>query len=99
MKEVVIDGERFVRVDDIGSMKIVVLNRGFVYVGRVEEECEPYVTIHGAMAIIKWGTTKHLGELCNGPLPNTKLGDACTVQCHMSQVIHTIEVNENDWRS
>ncbi len=38
MKEIVVDGERFVRACDSGPIKIVVLGRGFVYVGRVDTE-------------------------------------------------------------
>ena len=97
MKEIVVDGERFVRACDSGPIKIVVLERGFVYIGRVDEEGDPVVTIHGARSVIRWGTTKHLGELTIGPLPNTKLGDPCTVQCRVQQVIHMIEVSQDGW--
>lgn len=97
MKELMIDGECWVRARDGGPIKIVVLERGFVYVGRVDEEGDPIVTIHGARCIIKWGTTRHLGQLVAGPLTDTKLGDACTVQCRSSQIVHMIEVDQNGW--
>lgn len=96
MKEITIDGERFVRACETGEIKIVVLERGFIYVGRVSEECD-LVTIHGARSIIRWGTSQHIGELVDGPLENTRLGSPCTVQCRVPQVIHMIEVNQNAW--
>ena len=96
-REIIVDGERFVRACDSGVIKIVVLERGFVYVGRVDQESDPIITIHGARSLIRWGTTNHLGELVYGPKVNTKLGDPCTVQCRINQVIHMIEVSQNDW--
>lgn len=97
MKEVTIDGQRYVLACDSGPIKIVVLERGFVYVGRVSEEGDPVIVIHGARSIIRWGTSQHLGELVNGPLPDTKLGAVCTVQCRINQVIHMIEVHQDGW--
>ncbi len=97
MKEVTIDGQLYVLACDSGPIKIVVLERGFVYIGRVNEERDPVITIHGARSIIRWGTSQHLGELVGGPLHKTKLGAPCTVQCRISQVIHMIEVNQNGW--
>ncbi len=97
-KEVVIDGQRYVRACDSGPIKIVVLERGFVYVGRVDEEGDPVIAIFGARNITRWGTTKHLGELVSGPLENTTLGDPCTVQCRIGQIIHMIEVEQNGWQ-
>jgi len=100
-KEVVIDGERFVRACDSGPIKIVVLERGFVYVGRVDQANDSVisaaVTIHGARCLIRWGTKKHLGQLVDGPLDGTSLGGACTVQCRLGQVIHMIEVSQDGW--
>ncbi len=95
--EVVIDGERYVRACDSGPIKIVVLERGFVYIGRVDVEGDPVVTIHGARSIVRWGTTNHLGQLVDGPLGNTKLGAPCTVQCRVGQIIHMIEVSQDAW--
>lgn len=99
MKEIVIDGVRYVPVEEVnGDIKIVVLDRGFVYVGRFE--CDGnHVVIHGARSLIRWGTSAHLGELINGPLDNTKLGDRCTVRAMLDQVKHTIEVNNDAWNN
>ena len=54
---------------------IVVLDRGFVYVGDVVIEPE-WVRILNARNIRIWGTKNGLGELRNSPLPDTKL-DQC----------------------
>jgi hypothetical protein len=96
MKELLVDGERFVRVSDCGEIKIVVLDRGFVYVGRYHTDGEQ-ATIYGARSLIRWGTTKHLGELVHGPTGGTKLGESCTVQASRSKVVHTIEVEQDAW--
>ena len=99
MKELMVDGERFIRASDAqgGPIKIVILERGFVYVGRCREEGLIHLTIYGARSLIRWGTSKHLGELADGPLDNTKLGDSCTVKVRFPQVIHIIEVSQDAW--
>lgn len=97
MKEIVVDGIKYIPMQDFGPIKIVVLERGFVYVGRVESDIADDITIRGARSLIRWGTTEHLGQLVNGPLPNTKLGSSCTVQVRRGQVIHMIEVNNDAW--
>lgn len=54
---------------------IVVLDRGFVYVGDITIDAE-WVRITNARNIRVWGTTDGLGQLRNGPTKETKL-DAC----------------------
>ena len=56
---------------------IVVLDRGFVYVGEITIDAD-WVRIERARNIRVWGTTNGLGELRNGPLSDTKL-DECGV--------------------
>ena len=96
MKELMINGELWIRAADCGEIKIVVLERGFVYVGRCHTE-DDQVTIYGARSLIRWGTTAHLGELAHGPTPKTMLGESCTVQAQRTQVLHTIEVEQDAW--
>lgn len=95
MKTIIVDGKKFVEEYN-GPIKIVVLERGFVYVGRVEMN-DTEITIYNARSLIQWGTTNHLGELVNGPTPKTKLGNSCNVRSFIQQVIHTIEVNQDAW--
>ena len=82
-----------------GPIKIVVLERGFIYVGKYEEEGgeSDTCTITNARSLIQWGTTGHLGELVNGPTAKTKLGDPCIVKSRLNQVLYTIEVDQNAW--
>jgi len=94
--EVTIDGVRYMRADTQGPIKIAVLERGFVYIGRVDQ-VDGEIVIRGARSLIRWGTSKHLGELYSGPLPNTRLGAACTVRARLQQLIHVIEVDEHAW--
>ena len=95
-RETTIDGVRYRQVDEFGPIKIVVLERGFIYVGRTEPANEE-ITIHGARSLIRWGTSHHLGELHDGPLKDTKLGASCTVRARLDQLIHTIEVSQDAW--
>ena len=73
---------------DLGS-QIVVVDRGFVYVGNVTIEGD-MCRIKSARNIRKWGTTKGLGELVNGPLKDTVLDEAGEVLVPMKSVIHFI---------
>jgi len=74
------------------GQNIVVLDRGFVYVGNVMESGD-YLTISNAKNIRYWGTTKGLGELVNGPLKETKLDEIGTVKAPLRAVIHLVPVN------
>ena len=102
INSIVVDGVRYVPETSTGDIKILVMERGFVYVGRATQGPEPgtdvtLVTVRGARALIRWGTTEHLGQLVEGPLENTKLGASCIVRCLRSQVLHQIEVNQDAW--
>lgn len=81
---------------EIKLPKIIVLDRGFVYVGYVKIEGK-MVTIENARNIRRWGTTKGLGELANdGPTPNTKLDHVGTVTVPLRAVNHVIECKK-EW--
>jgi len=76
----VIDGvpTDFVRKDSIlysqpiGEKRIVVADRGWIFVGDCEDHADGTVTIASSKNIRRWGTKAGLGELANGPLPETK---------------------------
>ena len=68
-----------------GDIKIVVADRGFVYVGRA------------AKNIRKWGTTKGLGELVSGPLNSTVLDGVGTVRIPLRAIISIIDVEQSKW--
>ena len=72
--------------EDIGQ-NIVVLDRGFVYVGNVVIDGD-FAFISNASNIRYWGTKRGLGELINGPLAETKLDHIGIVKAPMRAVIH-----------
>lgn len=104
INEVEINGVQYVRKDSInevkeftGEIKIVVLQRGWVYIGRFERtgnDCK----LHNAYNIRLWGTTKGLPELVNGATSSTKL-DKCEgiVEFDWLTTIHTITCNAKAW--
>lgn len=104
IKVIEINGVKYVPQDSIvapvehtGDIKIVVLQRGWVYIGRFERignDCK----LHNASCIRTWGTTKGLAELVNGATNSTKL-DRCEglVEFDWLTVIHTITVNQTKW--
>lgn len=82
-----------------GTAKIVILQRGWVMVGRLERdgsECK----LHNASVIRSWGSTKGLGEIAGGgPTGATKL-DRCNglVEFDYLTVVASIAVNEEKWK-
>lgn len=79
-----------------GEIKIVVADRGFVYIGRVQVS-DDFVTLKSAKNIRKWGTTKGLGELVAGPLSGTTLDSVGSVKIPMRAVISIIDVEQKKW--
>ena len=96
-----IDEVEYVRKDaavgTVGDIKIVVLDRGFVYVGHVSL-CADFVTIQRAQNIRVWGTTKGLGELVNGPTSSTRLDNVGTVKAPLRALISLIDVRQDAWK-
>lgn len=81
-----------------GEIKIVVLQRGWVIVGKFEKvgsDCK----MHGASVIRNWGTTKGLGEITgNGPTRDTKLDPTNgLVEFDYLTVVATISCNQAAW--
>lgn len=80
------------------GVQIVVLDRGFVYVGRVQTD-DRWVYITDAKNIRYWGTTNGLGELVSGPRPETKLDPVGSIKASFKALIHLIAVDEKKWKS
>ena len=98
---ITLDGVAYVRADTItrapSELKIVVLQRGWVVVGLVEE-VDDHLVIHDASVVRRWGTTQGLGELAaKGPLPETILDPAGRVEAHQLAVVLTIDCDEEAW--
>ena len=83
-----------------GDLKIVILQRGWVMIGRLERngsDCK----LHNASVIRNWGTTRGLGELATeGKKKDTKL-DPCggVVEFDYLTVVATISVDISKWQN
>jgi len=86
------------KICTLQGMAIVVLDRGFVYVGCVTIEGD-WCVITEARNIRHWGTKNGLGELVNGPLKETKLDFVGNLRAPLRAVISLIDVNESKWKS
>ena len=99
-EKLMIDDVEYVRKDSFkaleGDIKIVVADRGYVYIGTVEE-CDDFVKMSNAKNIRYWGTTKGLGELVNGPLLNTKLDAVGSLKIPNRAIISIIDVDQKAW--
>jgi hypothetical protein len=106
MEEMIINGKTYVEktnqvvLNNPTEIKIVVLQRGWVLVGRFEKDgtnCK----LHDASTIRSWGTTKGLGEIAlGGPTLSTKL-DKCNglVEFDILTVVLMISVKEEKWKT
>lgn len=100
--ELVIDGVTYVPKDSVqkefaGDLKIVILQRGWVMIGKFERsgnDCK----LHNASVIRVWGTTKGLGQLAlEGPQTGTKLDKCGLVEFDYLTTISVISCNPNKW--
>ena len=80
------------------GIQIVVLDRGFIYVGSVTTD-EEWVHIENASNIRVWGTTTGLGELVSGPTKATKLDKTGNIKASRKALIALIAVEEGAWKS
>lgn len=100
-KLIVVDGVDYVPAGSVtdhsqSPVKIVILQRGWVMVGRwsrTNDNC----TLDNASVIERWGTTKGLGELVDGPTKNTKLAPCGHVEFHILGVVAAISAREDAW--
>lgn len=99
--EIKVDGKIFVRKGSEepknSDIKIVILQRGWVMIGRYSRDGE-ICTLENAYIIRQWGTTKGLGELAlEGKKANTKLDKAGHVEFHILTAVATINCNDSKW--
>lgn len=96
-----IDDVEYVRADAAtkceGDIKIVVADRGFVFIGRVKNDSD-FTTVTNAKNIRIWGTTKGLGELVSGPTSKTVLDTVGTVRIPSRAVIAIVDVEQSKWK-
>lgn len=93
-----LNGVKYVREDSIpagspviGDVRIVIADRGWVFVGNCQDHDDGTVTITNCRNIRKWGSTKGLGELANGPLAGTIADSYGTVRTNPIATIAVVK--------
>lgn len=82
-----------------GGIKIVVLQRGWVAVGRYSQDgydCK----LEDAAIIRNWGTSKGLPELIRGPIEGKTVLDKASqpIRFHELTVVLTLDCEEAGWK-
>jgi hypothetical protein len=103
VSEIQINGVTYIpknesKVQYDGEIKIVILQRGWVVVGRFERngsDCK----VHDASVIRNWGTTRGLGEIAkDGPTESTKIDPTNgLVEFDYLTVVASISCNQVAW--
>ena len=98
MKTIIVDGKKYVPAeDDSTDIRIVILQRGWVVVGRYSQK-GTQCFIDGGSVIRRWGTSKGLGQLASeGPLTDTKLESTDNIQFHELVVVASISCDSDKW--
>ena len=86
---------------DKRKIMIVVLDRGYVEVCQVPQYPEAYalwMPVWNSRTIRYWGTTEGLGELANGPTPETRLdAKVPSGQFPVRAIIKMLDVDQSKW--
>jgi len=84
----------------ISDYRIVILQRGWVVVGKFTQTGED-CTLEKAAVIRTWGTSKGLTELAMGPLAGKTILDKTPypIRFHELTVVATLDVNGAAWAS
>lgn len=97
-KSITIDGVTYTPESKSSDIKIVILQRGWVMIGRWSRDGDN-CSLDDAHVIRQWGTKKGLGELVGGPTASTVLDPAGHVAFHVLTVVATIDAEEAAWAS
>lgn len=102
-KTITVDGKVYVEQGKEepknSNIKIVILQRGWVMIGRWSQDGDT-CSLDNAYVIRIWGTTKGLGELAlNGKTSSTKLDKAGHVEFNALTVVAAISASEEKWTS
>jgi hypothetical protein len=81
----------------LSGYAIIVVDRGFVYVGDVEVS-DHWCVVTNACNVRRWGTDKGLGQLALcGPQKDTVLDQVGKVRIPIRCVIHLIDTEAAKW--
>jgi len=94
--EIVVDDVTYRPVTEPAETRIVILQRGWVMVGRWSRDGDD-CTLTDAKVIRRFGTTKGLGELACGPVSQTKVDAAGTVRFHILTMVASIDCALGSW--
>jgi hypothetical protein len=98
VQSIVVDGITYTPSSG-SSVKIVILQRGFVFVGRMSQD-GPNCKLSNASCVRIWGTTRGLGEIAKGgPTSKTVLDKCPDVRFHELTIVATIDCVEEKWNS
>lgn len=78
------------------DVRIVVLQRGWVAIGHYHRQGEE-IRLTNASIVRRWGTSKGLGELRDGPTASTQLDPIGTLRAHELTVVFDVEVDGTAW--
>jgi len=95
--KITVNGIEYVKSQQDSPIKIVILQRGWVFVGywhREGNDCK----LTDASCIRKWGTTKGLGEIVSAPTENTVLDKCGVVQFDYLTVVATLDCEVAGWQ-
>lgn len=85
------------KIDD--GIKIVILQRGWVVIGKYHQDGE-YGVLTDAYVIRRWGTDEGLGQLAReGKQEETKLEKTGTIRFHELTSVAMIDCDEGKWKS
>lgn len=93
---ITIDGVTYTPQVKSSQIKIVVLQRGWVFIGRWSQDGE-MCALDDASVIRVWGTKKGLGELRSGPTSTTVLDPAGRVDFHILTMVLSLDCEEGKW--
>jgi len=80
-------------------VRILILQRGWVVVGRVASETENSVVLEGASIVRRWGTKNGLGEIAEGgPVKELTVLDKCgTLRTHPLGIVAQLDCDASKW--
>ena len=82
----------------MSDIKIVILQRGWVFIGRFSQEGQN-CKLENAYNIRRWGTSDGLGELAlQGNQAETKLDKVGTVSFHELTTVAVMDCNQDVWK-
>lgn len=80
---------------DMGTA-IIVAKRGWIWIGDCRKDGN-YIIVKNALNIRRWGTTRGLGELLDGPTGKTVLDKYGTVQVYEPNIVAIMPVDRDKW--